>query len=144
MKTLYLDCEFDGFNGPLLSMALVGQGCEWYEVLEHGPVSDPWVASNVVPVLGQMPVSKFEFQLSLQLFLNRFESLEIVADWPDDIKYFCQSIITSPGHAINTPPISFVLDRSIRYQSAIPHNALEDARAIMLSFSNQPVSNPHE
>lgn len=136
MKTLYLDCEFDGFNGPLLSMALVGNDCEWYEVLEYGSISDPWVAQNVVPFLGKPAISKCAFQLGLQLFLSRFQSLEIVADWPDDIKYFCQMLITGPGFAINTPPISFVLDRTINYQSAIPHNALEDARAIMLSFRN--------
>lgn len=133
MKTLYLDCEFDGFEGPLLSMALVGEGCEWYEVLQYDSITDDWVAKNVVPHLHKHPIDKQSFKRSLQRFLMQFDSLEIVADWPDDIKYFCQQLITSPGVAINTPPISFVLDRSIEYVSEIPHNALEDARAIMHS-----------
>jgi hypothetical protein len=134
VKTLFLDCEFDGFNGPLLSMALVGNDCEWYEVLEFAKIDDPWVALNVVPHLNKAPKHKSEVQQSLQQFLANQGACMIIADWPDDIKYFCQLLITKPGYAINTPPLSFVLDRSIEYVSKIPHNALEDARAIMESY----------
>lgn len=137
--TLYLDCEFDGFFGPLLSMALVGEGVEWYEVIEHQPVQCGWVNQHVVPHLGKKPISKIEFQSSLQRFLMQFDECRIVADWPDDIRLFCDVLITSPGMAINTPPISFVLDRSIKYQSTVPHNALWDARAIMDSVRSKRI-----
>lgn len=133
MKTLYLDCEFDGFMGSLISMALVGEDCEWYEVKFHPEIQDEWVRKNVIPILGKSPVSNAVFIRSLESFLSEFEAVEIVVDWPDDIKHFCQSLITGPGTAIKTPFISFVLDRSITYESKIPHNALEDARAIMIS-----------
>lgn len=137
---LFLDCEFDGFDGPLLSMALVGQGYEWYEVLPHFVIKDLWVEKNVIPVLNKKPIEKDLVQSSLQAFLSKFDHVEIVADWPDDIKYFCQFLITKPGYAINTPPLSFVLDRSIKYVSKIPHNALEDARGIMNSFKSEKTS----
>lgn len=133
MKTYYIDCEFDGFNGPLLSMALVGDD-EFYEVLEHGPIQDKWVDLHVVPFLNKAPISKHDFQLLLSRFINGKGELTIIADWPDDISYFCKSLITAPGMAINTPNIKFVLDRSLSSgESKIPHNALEDARAIKVS-----------
>jgi hypothetical protein len=136
MKRYYIDCEFDGFNGALLSMALVGDD-EWYEVLQHGPINDPWVAVNVVPFLNKSPISLTDFQQSLYSFLAKHQEVEIVADWPDDIKYFCMSLITAPGMAINTPKIHFVLDRTLTSeQSKVPHNALEDARAIKVSQQN--------
>ncbi|MDO9131976.1 hypothetical protein [Hydrogenophaga sp.] len=133
MKTLFLDCEFNGMGGALMSMALVGEDVEWYEVLPTPTSLDPWVAEHVVPHLNQTAVYRGEFQRSLQAFLMAVGPCIIVADWPDDIRYFCESLITAPGVAINTPPIMFELDRTIEYVSAIPHNALEDARAIKRS-----------
>jgi hypothetical protein len=114
-------------------MALVGDD-EFYEVLEHGPIKDKWVDFHVEPVLDKSPISKYDFQLLLSKFINGKGDLTIVADWPDDIKYFCQALITAPGMALNTPKINFVLDRSLNSKaSKIPHNALEDARAIKVS-----------
>lgn len=132
MTTLYIDTEFNGFGGQLISLALVSAtGEEFYEVLECREIPHPWVAEHVVPFLEKSPVSHSVFQSKLQQFLYNFRSLEIIADWPDDIKYFCEALIVSPGVAINHPPISFVLDRNLSSEaSAVPHNALHDARAI--------------
>jgi hypothetical protein len=55
----------------------------------------------------------------------------IIADWPDDIRYFCESLIVGPGQMINIlNKIKFELDLHIDYESVVPHNALHDARAI--------------
>lgn len=126
---LYLDCEFNEFKGDLISMALVAEdGREFYEVL---PCVNPgaWVAEHVMPVLGKAPVAIGEFQISLQHFLRQFESVHIVADWPEDIQHFCNSLITGPGSRLNTPPLTMEVVR-IDAPSDQPHNALADARGI--------------
>ena len=130
MKTLmYLDCEFNGFGGDLISMALIDErGGSWYEVL---PCSDPvpWVKENVMPILQKDPVSREEFTWRLQAFLTQYDQIHIIADWPEDIAYFCRALLTTPGRRIMTPPLSMeIID--VSYQSKVPHNALEDAIAI--------------
>jgi hypothetical protein len=132
----FLDTEFNGFGGKLMSMALVPENDskpEFYVELEMNDQLDPWVRENVVPHLFQPPFTRQQFQLSFSRYLLNIEYDEIiiVADWPDDIRYFCESMITGPGERIVTPTnIKFELDFSIEYESLVPHNALFDARAI--------------
>lgn len=133
MSKLYIDTEFNGFQGELISMALVPwEGPEFYEVLEcKNPV--PWVAENVMPHLGKQAITKKEFQNKLQDFLMQQIEISIVADWPEDIQHFCQALITGPGFMMNTPDyrLEFIINRRLNSSnSKIPHNALEDARAI--------------
>lgn len=137
MTRLFIDTEFNGFCGELISLALVSEtGQEFYEVLEcRNPVT--WVAAHVIPFLEKPPVTRSEFQARLQHFLYGFigQDIQIIADWPDDIKYFCESLITGPGVAINHPPLTFVLDRTLSSEgSKVPHNALWDARAIAEAY----------
>lgn len=129
--TIYIDCEFNEFQGELISLALVTEsGQEFYEVLEC-PNPGPWVKENVMTVLLKEPVEKRMFQGKLSSFLNQFEDITIVADWPDDIRYFCEALILGPAVALNHPPITFVLDRTLSSEaSKVLHNALHDARAI--------------
>lgn len=131
MTIACLDCEFNGYKGELISMALVvNDFTHFYEVLEC-PNPVPWVAENVMPILGKEPISLNRFRSKLEKFINQYDSLVIIADWPDDIKYFCDVIITGPGDAIATPEqLSFVLKR-VDTVSKQPHNALADATAIM-------------
>jgi hypothetical protein len=127
---IYIDCEFNGFGGQLISMALVAEdGNEFYEVLEcYNPV--PWVAENVMPFLNRDSVSSTMFKKRLAHFLNQYDELHIIADWPDDIRHFCQALITGPGTMLSTPSrITMEINRKINSISRIPHNALEDARA---------------
>lgn len=136
----FIDCEFNGNNGELLSMALVPQSSdfmaeEFYMVIDHDDIKlDPWVTENVIPRLLKSPVSFLEFQAHLEAFISRHPLLTIVADWPDDISYFCKALITVPGKALNFNNIRFVIDRALTNEgSALLHNALEDARAIRRS-----------
>jgi hypothetical protein len=126
---LFLDCEFNGFKGQLISMALVSEdGKEWYEVLDcKNPVE--WVAENVMPILFKPTTDPILFALSLQIFLSQFPTIHIVADWPEDIQHFIAALITGPGQRINTPPLTLQILR-IDSISEIPHNALHDARGI--------------
>lgn len=126
---IFLDCEFNEFKGNLISMALVAEdGREWYEVV---PCFYPgaWVAKHVIPILGKESVPYKTMQNSLHQWLGQFETVHIVADWPEDIKHFCDALIVGPGMRINTPPLTMEVLR-IDAESSLPHNALHDARGI--------------
>lgn len=127
---LFLDTEFNEHNGELISMALVGKNREFYEVVEFFDRPGPWVKDNVIPVLNKPAIPRSEFQKILAIFLRQFDEVEIIADWPADVMYFCEVLITAPGQALKTPPLTFrIID--CKYESEVPHNALWDARAIM-------------
>lgn len=131
---LFLDTEFNGFGGRLISMALVPEDSttrEFYKEIEMRDQLGPWVRDNVVPHLILLPCSYSEFQQSLAQYLHEVGECTIVADWPDDIRYFCESLITGPGEMISFKhTIKFELDLGIKYESLVPHHALHDARAI--------------
>jgi hypothetical protein len=132
---LFIDCEFNEFGGELISLALVASnGSQWYEVL---PCLKPeaWVLQNVIPVLGKKSISREYFHQSLQYFLSEFDKIHVIADWPEDIKYFCDALIPLAGHRIDTPPLTMEILRDINSSKSItPHNALADAQAIKLEY----------
>lgn len=133
----WIDTEFNEFGGELISLALIGEdGSEFYEVLEC-PQPGAWVAQHVMPILGQEPIPKTVFKVRLMNFMACYDHLHIIADWPDDIRYFCEALIVGPGQAINTPAITFELARWIESISEIPHNAKADAKANMLAYLEQ-------
>jgi len=128
---LFLDCEFNEFKGDLISMALVSEdgNYEWYEVVPcENP--GPWVKEHVMPILGKPAISVQEMQRSLQHFLAQFDKVHIIADWPEDIKHFCDALIVGAGMRIDTPPLTMEVVRIDFGESKIPHNALCDARGI--------------
>lgn len=131
---LFLDTEFNGFGGKLISMALVPEDPsrkEFYKELEMRDQVEPWVKEHVVPHLMLLPCSHYEFQQALAEYLWEVGECTIIADWPDDIRYFCESLIVGPGQMISfMHSVKFELDLGINYESAVPHNALHDARAI--------------
>lgn len=131
---IFIDCEFNEFKGELISMALVAaDGQEFYEVLDC-PNPKSWVKANVMPILNKDPVHLDVFHMKLQRFLCQFKSIHIIADWPEDIKHFCEALIIGPGSSLNTPPLTISVYENIYCESALPHNALEDARAIAKYF----------
>lgn len=139
---LFLDCEFNGFGGELISLALVAENAAenydyFYEVLNcHNPV--PWVAEHVLPRLNQTPIDINTFQKRLQLFLLQYDHLEIIADWPEDFSLFTRSLVLSAGKCMTTPPITLRLwmnePTESHIPSANPHNALSDAQALKASY----------
>ena len=140
----FIDTEFNGFNGELLSIALVGEdGNVFYAVLEyHESDLTEWVKEHVYPYLHIGPdphhhgivhkcQDKLTVQQQLSTFLSQYpDGVEIIADWPEDITHLCQLMIVGPGYMIDTPMImSFVVDRSLETESLVPHNAYYDALA---------------
>lgn len=138
----FLDTEFNGFGGALLSLALVPEdGTEFYAILDCSDPVHPWVEQNVVPFLDLVPVglqsprlARGEAAEALSAYLAMDPEPEIIADWPDDIAHFCSLLLTGPGSMVAVPPLRFRLVPLIGFStganSAVPHNALHDARAL--------------
>ena len=138
----FLDTEFNGFGGALLSLALVpDDGSEFYVTLASDGASLPWVERNVLPYLDHVPVGLVSPRLSraaaagaLSDYLAMDPAPDIVADWPEDISQFCNLLMTGPGQMVPIPTISFRLvplhGFSTAANSRVPHNALHDARAL--------------
>ncbi|MEB3753956.1 hypothetical protein [Acinetobacter sp. MD2(2019)] len=138
---LFLDCEFNGFNGPLISLALVDTNKNYfYEVLAcNEPI--PWVKDNVIPKLNQEPINYLDFQAKLQAFLFNYDSIHIIADWPEDIALFLNALMTQPGQCIQTPPLTMQIWKPTNQNSIIvsknPHNALSDALALLENYTRE-------
>lgn len=143
---IWIDTEFNGFEGELISLALVDEtGRSFYRYL---PCAQPvaWVAGNVLPVLGMhradgLPTSApfmhprdfwslHRMQFALAQWLASYGAVHLVADWPEDIAQFCRVLITGPGTRIETPALTMEVRRDLDAPSLVPHNALEDARAM--------------
>ncbi len=135
---LFIDCEYNGFGGELISMALVDEaGRSWYKATPFSALVTPWVAEHVLPVMGNVDVlPKQEFAASLAEFLSLYHWVHLVADWPEDVKHFCEALITGPGQRIDTPPLTIEIRRDLDAASSVPHNALADAQAICAVYSN--------
>lgn len=130
---LFIDTEFNGFGGELLSLAVCDEyGRSWYEAITVADLQPhPWVAANVLPVLMKRPIRRGLAQRQLQAWLMAYDRIHVIADWPEDIAHFCQFLITGPGERLNTPPLTLEVRRDIDSSgSRIPHNALADAEAI--------------
>ena len=142
----FLDTEFNGFGGKLMSMALVPENNtfpEFYKELEIKDQLHPWVRENVAPHMFLDPCTYGKFQQELANYLwNNKEETVIIADWPDDIRHFCESLITGPGERLGLlPNIKFELDWGIEYESLVPHNALHDARGIRDFYMKRELRN---
>ena len=138
----FIDTEFNGFGGALLSLALVpDDGEEFYVTLECADPPHPWVERHVLPYLGSVPFAlqgerlpRFKAAQALADYLAADPEPELVADWPDDIAQLCALLMTGPGSMVAVPPLRFHLvplpGFSPAANSAVPHNALHDARSL--------------
>ena len=132
---LFIDGEWNSYGGELISLALVAEdGRSFYEVLGcDNP--DPWVAENVMLKLGKRWVPLVELQTKLREFMSQFDSVNIIADWPEDIMWFCKVLVTGPGTRLNTPPLTMQVLR-VDTVSTNPHHALYDAWALRNWYVN--------
>lgn len=140
---LFLDAEFNGFKGELISLALVPEtNCaagEWYEWMDSPRmIWDKWVFENVYPVLdvlpelGKLPILKSEFRASLLLYIKQFDHPEIITDWHSDVIYFFD-VLAGENFKESVPfegKFTIVNTPEGEPKPEIPHNALSDARAL--------------
>jgi hypothetical protein len=138
----FLDTEFNGFGGALISLALVPEDGldEYYVVIPLPEEPRPWVARHVMPYLRSVPPTLYN-QLDpiaaahdIARFLSTDPDPEIVADWPEDISLFCRVLQVGDGEIADISALRFRFLRtpgfSTARNSAVPHNALHDARAL--------------
>lgn len=139
----FLDTEYNGFGGRLLSLALVPEDGseEFYVTLECDAPIEPWVERHVIPYLDMVPDSMVGPRLTrlaaaeaLAAWLGHDEAPDIVADWPEDLAQLAMLLVTGPGVMVSVPPLSLHLiplgGFSTAANSVVPHNALHDARAL--------------
>ena len=138
----FLDTEYNGVGGALLSLALVpDDGDELYLTLTTDePILD-WVEQNVLPYLDMVPdrltcprLTRDAAAHALERYLRHDDEPLIVADWPEDISQFCELMVTGPGRMVEIRHITFRLTPLSNFSTAanskVPHNALHDARAL--------------
>jgi hypothetical protein len=138
----FLDTEYDGWGGALLSLALVpDDGEELYLTLGWSGTLEPWVEKHVVPYLDTVAESLISPRLSrddaarmVAHYLAGDREPMIVADWPEDIAQLCNLIVVGAGVMAEVPPLRFefmpLSGFSTAANSKVPHNALHDARAL--------------
>ena len=133
----YIDTEFNGTEGQLLSIALVRQdGAHFYEVLHAHELIVPWVAQHVVPHFGREPVTRLQAVKKMQKFLRKDTSGDhvFIADWPEDIAHFNRMLLRDHGKRNDPFRYACLLVNLAGFDTAlasrVPHNALEDARAL--------------
>lgn len=138
----YIDCEFDGHNGPLLSIAIVGEDGRNIHIEADVKASDPWVVANVVPLMDQHDaadctrVRPNDVGGMIRWFLGDCNPT-IIADSPVDIGRFCQALSTADDGAwasVNYPLMTFEVHNIDCYPTDLPgavqHNAWWDAMAL--------------
>ncbi len=138
----FLDTEYNGWGGVLLSLAFVTDDAEdLYVKLDwEGPLEE-WVERNVVPYLDTVPenllsprMSRADAARTLAHYLARDPEPLIIADWPEDIAMFNALLVTGPGLMAEVPSLKFqflsLTGFSTAANSKVPHNALYDARAL--------------
>ncbi len=138
----FLDTEFNGFGGTLISVALVPEDGdqEFYTSLPLPETVHPWVERHVIPYLRIVP-SGVDHQLDrkqaaqhIATYLEGDSDPVIVADWPEDLAHFCALLVTGPGEMAGINGLRFELINAAGFSAAVnsqvPHNALHDARAL--------------
>ena len=138
----FLDTEYNGTGGALLSLALVPEdGDDLYLTLQTDEPIVEWVERHVIPYLDAVPeqlscprLSARDAAHALELYLRHDEEPLIHADWPEDVAQFCKLMITGRGDMIELRHLTFRLLPTSNYSTAanskVPHNALHDARAL--------------
>ena len=138
----FLDTEYNGIGGALLSLALVpDEGDELYLTFKTDDAIVAWVQQHVVPYLDSVPdqlacprLDRSEAAQALEHYLRHDEDAVIIADWPEDVAQFCNLMVTGPGDMVDIRHLTFRLlplsNFSTAENSRVPHNALHDARAL--------------
>ena len=132
----YIDTEFNGTGGQLLSIALVRQdGTHFYEVVHAHELIVPWVKEHVVPHFGQEPVARLQAVKKMQKFLRKEGGAHVfIADWPEDIAHFNTMLLRDHGRRNDPLRFACLLLNLGGFDTAnaseVPHNALADARAL--------------
>lgn len=139
----WLDTEFNGFGGELLSVGLAAEAGEDYYVALPLPSEDrihPWVARHVVPYLYTVPreldnrLDRTAAAHDIARYLSNDPDPILIADWPEDIALFCRLLLIGTSDVVDLRRVGFDWHRTPGWSTArnskVPHNALHDARSL--------------
>lgn len=131
---LYIDTEFNGHGGELISMAVVSAyGHSWYYAKRLLGPPNPWVAEHVLPKIDEASyIHSAVFRMDFQRWIKDFDNPEVICDWHADAEHFCK-MLEGPSYDTSLDfPCSITILKTPPGQpvSANPHNALADAIAL--------------
>jgi len=138
----FLDTEFNGFGGELLSLALVPEDGDqdYYVVIPYEGPWHPWVEKHVMPYLESVPpmllnkLDRVAAAHDIAAYLAQDDDVTIIADWPEDIALFCRLLLIHETDIVDIRHMRFEFRRTPGFSTArnsrVPHNALHDARAL--------------
>ena len=138
----FLDTEFNGFGGALISLGLAAEDGheDYYVALPLPDEIEPWVAQHVVPYLKSVPemlynqLDRVAAAHDVARYLSADPDPLIVADWPEDIALFCRLLLIDATDIVDVDRLRFEFLRTPGFSTArnskVPHNALHDARAL--------------
>lgn len=133
MPFLYLDTEFNGFGGELISIAMCSSTSkeELYAV-RHLPANvNCWVRENVVPLLVADAEPDHLIRERVYSYLCRHQGHIIIADWPEDFTHLLSLLCEPNGFQRHVPGgLRLHLIQQTAIDPKLPHNALSDARAL--------------
>ncbi len=131
----FVDCEFNGFGGPLVSIAAVPEALDAPPFYGAATCSqpEPWVAASVLPVLEIAPRPLDDVACAFAAYLADDPDPLLVADWPEDIAHAAR-LLASGTRRLLAGSVRFelleVTNFSTDVLSAVPHNAYHDAVAL--------------
>lgn len=149
-ERFYIDCEFDGHGGSLMSIALVKDDGDGIHIQADVEPMDLWVRRNVLPLMDKHNAPK-----SAKVYLNEVGGVirafigdcacpVIVADSPVDIGRFCQALSTASDGgwaSADYPAMRFDVHNVDCYPTDLPgavqHNAWWDAMALRAALKSR-------
>jgi hypothetical protein len=122
----FLDTEFNGFGGALISVGLAAEhgGDDYYVVLPLPEAIEPWVAQHVVPYLRSVPdmlynqLDRVAAAHDIAAYLAADPDPTIIADWPEDIALFCRLMMPGATDVVDLPGLRFEYLRTPGFSTA--------------------------
>ena len=152
-ERIFIDCEFDGHDGPLLSIALVCENGRSIHIRVDVEPMDLWVRQNVLPLMERHDASESATVYHnhvgrvIRDFLGEVSTPVIVADSPVDIGRFCRALSTGEDGgwaSADYPLMTFEVHNVDCYptdlEGAVQHNAWWDAMALRHALAARPAA----
>lgn len=135
----YIDAEFNGFGGQLLSFAIVREDNEFRHFVFgiRDSEVEPWVRDNVMPHRFAAPLTHpngsttYAAGRDLAAFIRPDDDAHIHFDWPEDAIHFLSLITIGGGNMFATGNFALHFEKvdmdKLTLPGAIRHNPYWDS-----------------